>query len=62
RPRRRRTTAAETATETTKISPFCETLQAQFNPFTNEVDLALFMTAIEQTIEQGGDLNQLCTM
>ncbi len=44
------------------ISPFCETFQAQFNPFTGDVDMAALAAAIEQTIEQGGDLDQLCDM
>lgn len=41
------------------ISPFCETFQARARTFTGDIDLA---GLIEQTIEQGGDLNQLCNM
>ena len=48
--------------EAKPISPFCELSQAQVNPFVSDVDLAVFSSAIERTIEQGGDLNQLCDM
>ena len=48
--------------EAKPISPFCELSQAQVNPFVSDVDLAVFSAAIERTIEQGGDLNQLCDM
>jgi uncharacterized protein len=43
------------------VSPFCQTLVAQFSPFGNS-DQAILSAALSAALDQGGDLNQPCLL